>query len=218
MLINIGNINLFYEKSGSGQPLLLLHGNGEDHHLFDCIAAKLANHYSVYAIDSRNHGQSSATDDYAYQTMSEDVYAFIHQLTLSPAHIIGFSDGAIIALLLALNHPLAVNKMALLGVNLKPSDFLPECYQEIEEAYAENPDPLLLLMLSEPNIELASLANIAAPTLVIGAEDDIFQPQVFHDIARTIPDAQLMIMVGHDHSSYIDNNDLLYDDFITFFK
>ena len=85
MVINVNGTSLFYETSGNGAPLLLLHGNGEDHHIFDALADKLAADFTVYSIDSRNHGQSEKTDDYAYETMAMDVYAFIDALQLGPS-------------------------------------------------------------------------------------------------------------------------------------
>jgi len=137
MIIRVNNIDLFYEKSGNGKPLILLHGNGEDHHIFDKISEKLRQDYTLYAIDSRNHGQSVKTNDYSYDTMAEDIYCFIRELDLEKVHIIGFSDGAIISLILAMKHSEILDKMALLGVNLKPDDFTDESYQFIKETYEE---------------------------------------------------------------------------------
>jgi pimeloyl-ACP methyl ester carboxylesterase len=63
MIIQVNGTALFYEKSGAGSPVILLHGNGEDHHIFDALAAKLESGFTVYSVDSRNHGQSEKTDD-----------------------------------------------------------------------------------------------------------------------------------------------------------
>ena len=217
MKVIVNNISLFYETTGSGAPLILLHGNGEDHHIFDKIVLKLKNDFTVYAIDSRNHGQSDNTEDYSYDTMVKDTYEFISALKLGNVNIAGFSDGAIIALLLAMKHDI-VKKMALLGINLKPSDFTEESYAFVKETYEETNDPLFKMMLEQPNIELNDVKSINVPALIIAAENDIFKPKTFTDLRDAMPAAILTIMAGHEHDSYIVNNDMLYEDFAGFFK
>lgn len=216
-MIKVNNINLHYQQLGRGAPLILLHGNGEDLHIFDPLIEKLYPHFTTYALDSRNHGKSEKTVDYNYNIMAADLAAFIQHLKLEADNIIGFSDGAITALLLALQQPNLIGKMALLGVNLKPSDFTDECYQFVQQTYETTQDPLFKMMLEQPNIELASLKQIKMPTLVIGAEHDIYHPTLFEQIANTLPNATLKIMLGHQHDSYIVKNDLLASDFIDFF-
>ena len=218
MDINVNGIALFYEKSGEGQPMLLLHGNGEDHHIFDVLVKKLAADFTVYAIDSRNHGQSDKTDDYSYDTMAEDVYGFITKMGLGKVHIIGFSDGGIISLILAMKHGEVIRKMALLGVNLKPTDFTDRSYQFIKDTYEETKDPLFKLMLEQPNIELDDVKNINFPTLLIAADRDIYKPETFTNLQAALPQAKLKIMEGQKHDTYIVDQDILYPDFVEFFK
>lgn len=218
MNIKVNNIELFYKKTGNDMPLILLHGNGENHHIFDKIVEKLKSDFTIYAIDSRSHGESAKTDDYLYETMSKDIYSFIEALNLGKVNIIGFSDGAIISLILAMNHPETISKMALLGVNLKPTDFTEDCFQYISETYQETKDPLFKLMLEQPNIELEDIKGIQIPTLIVGAENDIYKQDVFIEISKALPNAELLIMQGHEHDSYIVDKDILYDDFIRFFK
>lgn len=218
MKIKVNNIELFYEKSGNGTPLILLHGNGEDHSIFHKISEKLKNDFTVYAIDSRNHGESTKTLDYSYATMAEDIFSFIKSLNLERVNLVGFSDGAIISLLLAMKHSGVIGKMALLGVNLKPSDFTEESYEYIKAMYSENKDPLFKLMLEEPNIEMDEIKSVNVPTLVIAGEKDVFKPEIYIEISKTMPKAQLLIMKGHEHDSYIVNEDILYDDLVRFFN
>ncbi|MDR1516163.1 MAG: alpha/beta hydrolase [Synergistaceae bacterium] len=218
MIVETGGVSLFYERRGAGSPLILLHGNGEDHHIFDKISEKLENDFTVYAVDSRNHGESEKTADYSYNTMALDIYRFIGVLKLGRVNIAGFSDGAIVSLILAMNHSETVRKMALLGVNLKPDDFTETSYQFVKETYEETKDPLFKLMLEEPNIELDAVKSVNIPVLVIAAENDIFKPETFTDLANALPDAALKIMAGHEHESYITGQDLLYPDLLSFFK
>lgn len=218
MQVQANGITIHYTKQGSGKPLILLHGNGEDHHIFDELATKLKDHFTIYAIDSRNHGKSSPTDDYSYETMASDIIALKEALGLEKPSILGFSDGAIIALIIAMQDDLFFEKMILLGVNLKPSDFTDESMAYLQEEYKTSQDPLIKLMLEEPNIELSDLANISSPTLLIAAENDIFKAELYHQIEKTIPDATLRIMEGHDHGSYIINEDILYSDIVNFLE
>lgn len=217
MEITVNDIVLHYETSGAGTPLLLLHGNGQDRHIFDKIMPKLAKHFTVYALDSRNHGQSQKTDDYSYAAMAADVYTFIQDMQLGKVNLIGFSDGAVISLLLAMHHGETVEKMALLGVNLKPSDFTEEAYEYVKATYAETNDPLFKLMLEQPNIELDAVRSVSTPTLLVAAEDDIYRPETFTALTDALPHARLQIMSGHDHGSYIMDSDILYPDLMHFF-
>lgn len=210
MEINVNNITLNYLVKGNGNPLILLHGNGEDLQIFDKLVSKLEKQFTVYAIDSRNHGGSTRTEDFTYETMAEDIHQFIEKLELKHVSVIGFSDGAIISLLLTLKYPQTFDRMVLLGVNLKPTDFKLDIYNSIAEEYEKTQDPLFKMMLEQPNIELDDLKEINTPTLVIGAEDDLYYEDSFQKIVNTMPNAVLKIIKGHDHGSYVVNNDVLY--------
>jgi pimeloyl-ACP methyl ester carboxylesterase len=213
-----GGVNIHYAKSGKGAPLLLLHGNGEDHHIFDMLAKSLAADYTVYALDSRNHGESSKTNVYSYDVMAGDVYTFFTGLKLKKPIIVGFSDGAIAALITAMNHSSELGKLVLAGVNLKPTDILPELYEQLVEYNADVPDPLVNMMLTQPDIELGDAAKVKNKTLIVAAEHDIINPAVFTNLARAIPGAKLSIQDGHEHDTYIIGTDLFYPELIEFLK
>ena len=216
--ININGTQIFYTQQGSGLPLIFLHGNGEDHHIFDPLIKKLSHQFTCYALDSRNHGQSQMTDQFHYQTMTDDLLAFIHELKLSPVNIIGFSDGSIVTMLLAMQHPELVDKAILLGPNLKPSDFTDACTRYVERLYKNDPNPLYKMMLDEPNIEAEDLQKIQAKTLIIGGENDLYKAGTFEKIHENIQKSNLLILENHDHSSYIFQNDMLYPEIIQFLK
>lgn len=216
MFQTANGITLYFEKTGSGPPLLLLHGNGEDHHIFDPLAEKLCDHFTVYAADSRDHGQSEKTGELSYEAMTEDIYALIRELNLGMVHIAGFSDGAIIALRLSMRHPEMINRMVLMGVNLSPGDFLPEEYAKIRREYEETRDPLLRLMLTQPNIRPRELHAVTAPCLLICGEHDVFRPKAFETVQRHLG-APMLLLSGHTHDSYITGNDLLYPHLLNFF-
>ena len=217
MLIKVNNnIELFYEKRGKGAPLLLLHGNGETHRIFDKIAKKLENEFTIYSIDSRNHGESQKTSNFSYEVMTEDIYNFIEELNLGKVRVLGFSDGAIISLMLAMKDMNVLEKMMLLGINLKPEDFTDENLSYLKETFEETKDPLIELMLNEPNIELDDVKEITTPTLIVAAENDLFKQEIFYNLKEAMPNAELKIMKGHEHDTYLIDSDLLYDDAVKF--
>ena len=217
MEINVNNVRLSYIKEGEGKPLILMHGSGEDRHIFDEIINKLKKDFTVYAIDSRNHGESEKTDVFTYEAMSEDISEFIKKLKLDGAYVVGFSDGAILALMTGMKYPELIGKMALLGINLKPEDFKEPEYNYLLKEYNETKDPLFKMMLEQPDIELGKLKDVNIPALVIAGENDVFYEKTFTDIVKVMPNAVLKIMGGHDHSSYVINQDILYTDFLEFF-
>lgn len=215
-VIVVNDIELYYEQKGKGRPLLLLHGNGEDHHIFDVLARKLEQHYTVYAIDSRNHGKSSKTSEYSYRVMMQDIQHFIQKLALEQVSILGFSDGGIIALLLAIEQCSPLDKLILLGVNLQPTDLLPDILQSMRRKYEDSLDPLLKLMLEEPQIPLQSLRRVLQSVLLIYGADDIFRDEMVQNIAVTLPKSQLLVMDNHTHSSYIEQQAVIYEDVLSF--
>ena len=101
----VNGLKLFYHKEGSGRPVILLHGNGEDHTIFDVAMKDLARSYTVYALDSRSHGKSDPVPTLTYREMAEDVAAFIRQQGLEKPALVGFSDGGVVALLVAPRWP-----------------------------------------------------------------------------------------------------------------
>lgn len=210
MNIEINDITLNYIKEGSGDPLILLHGNGEDHRIFDKLIEKLKQHFTVYAIDSRNHGESSKTENYSYEVMSEDIYLFINKLGLKRVSFVGFSDGAIIGLLLSIKYQDIFEKMALIGINLSPRDFKKNIFNYLQYEYDKNKDPLVKMMLEQPQIELKDIEHINIPTWVVAAQNDLFYRKSFLDIVKTMQNATLKIMQKHDHGSYVINQDILY--------
>ncbi len=217
MFMTVNGVNLFYEKIGTGPALVLLHGNGEDHNTFDALTTPLKQHFTIYSIDSRNHGQSQQTSVFDYTVMSEDVYAFITALGLAPVYIAGFSDGGIIALLLALHHPETISKMALLGTNLNPDDILPNVHNDMKRVYEETKSPFFKMMLEQPNITLAEVQTVTMPTLLVAGEHDIIRLSLYEEMKQAMPNASVLIMPNQDHSSYIEHSDILAKPLLAFF-
>ena len=106
------DIELFYEEMGSGEPLILLHGNGEDHTIFNKIADYFSGKYRVISIDTRGHGESPMGEEpFSLYQFAEDLNDFMDEHNIEKANILGFSDGGNIALIFASEYPEKVSKL-----------------------------------------------------------------------------------------------------------
>ncbi|WP_461215401.1 alpha/beta fold hydrolase [Lacticaseibacillus sp. GG6-2] len=210
MEINANQINLFYTQTGTGPACILLHGNGEDHTLFADLIPKLARDYTVYALDARDHGQSQHDLPLSYQLMADDVMAFCDKLNITAMNLVGFSDGAIVAMLIASQRPSLVHKVVLAGGNLTPQGVHPAARVAVRFNNWRRPDPKLELMLNEPHITAATLHRISAQAFVIAGEHDMIKKEETIAIASGIPTSILRIVPGADHSSYVKDNAQFY--------
>jgi len=208
--ITVNGTQLFYEQLGHGPAFILLHGNGEDHTLFSQLMTRLATHFTVYALDSRGHGQSQATAKLSYDLMTQDVSDFITQLHLDQPTILGFSDGGIVALMLAIAHPHQVGRLILAGTNLSPRGLKWTANLGFYMAYLFNRNPKLKMMFNAPHINPADLQTVHVPTLVLAGSRDLITARETRRIASGIPHAQLQILPGETHGSYIKDNAKLY--------
>lgn len=211
MLIDVNGIQLFYEKSGLGPPVILLHGNGEDHSIFDVLAQQLAQRYTVYAIDSRGHGKSSKVKSLDYHEMMEDIAAMIRQLDIQSPILYGFSDGGILGLLLAIHYPGMLSKLILSGVNTQPDGVKAPYPLLMKIAYFFTRDPKLRLMLTQPHIPADELRKITVPTLLLAGSKDIIKDDHTKSIAQSIPGSVLRILAGEGHGSYVLHSPKLYE-------
>ena len=134
-----------------------------------------------------------------------------------PRTCIRHSDGGIIGLLLEINHPGTLGILAVSGANLVPEGVDPSILEEYWEAYEEEHDPLIALMLTEPHIEEDELRSIRIPVLVTAGEYDLILPEETYRIAEALPDAELVIMEGEDHGSYIEDSDIMGEVLLDFF-
>lgn len=198
------NIKLHYTEHGSGEPLILLHGNGEDSSYFERQIAFFQNRYRVIAVDTRGHGKSPrGTAPLTLNQFADDLRAFMDELNIASAHILGFSDGANVAMLFALAHPTRVKSLVLNGGNLFPEGLTEQTRREIDEEYeqavAANDEcllELLRLMIDEPQIDPVQLSELSIPTLVVAGTDDMIEETHTRLIAESIPNAQLTLIEG----------------------
>ncbi|MGN1247736.1 MAG: alpha/beta fold hydrolase, partial [Paludibacteraceae bacterium] len=207
-------VSLVYQRVGrlSGQPVVLLHGNGGSHEHLSVMAQQLDSAgYLVYAPDSRGQGANAPLDEYHYADMAEDVYAFCQALGIEKPAVFGWSDGGIIALLTEVLHPGTFSAIAVSGANITPDGIVG--FEEMRRALTTDslgnpiaPAPLHKMMLTEPHITPAELGTIACPTLVVAGEHDLILEEQTRLIARSIPHGSLLILRGEDHGSHIWQN------------
>ena len=205
------NSELYYEECGSGFPLILLHGNGEDHTYFVHQADYFGNRYRVIALDTRGHGRSPRGDgEFSIERFADDLYDFLAAHGIAKAHLLGFSDGGNIALTFALKHPDMVGCLVLNGANIDPSGVKRSVQLPIEIGYriarraavkSEKARPnaeMLGLMVNEPHINPAELKNLRMSVLVIVGTHDMIKRSHTELIAASIPGAKLRFIKG-DH-------------------
>ena len=208
-------------------PIVFLHGNGEEHGIFGTIIDEVCSRgYIAIGIDSRDQGLSTrGTAAFTYEQMTEDAYAVLRQLGVSSAHLVGFSDGAILGLLLARDYPDVVVSLVSIGANLEPDTLgdMTWLYESIEGnkcwaaqgwegAVLEDGYPVpspaeaariaehLELMVDNPHIDPASLEHIAVPVVVMAGEYDEIYPEETRRIAEAIPTARLLFIPGCPHN------------------
>lgn len=205
------DIELYYREKGSGEPLILLHGNGEDGTYFENQIKYFRDRYRVIAPDTRGHGKSPrGSAPFTIGQFSCDLYDFMKSHGISKAVILGFSDGANIAMKFAMKYPDMVKALILNGGNLNAKGVKRTTQIPIEIGYriakrfaikskeAEKNAEMLGLMVNEPNIDPRELSKITAPTLVICGTRDMIKESHTKVITNGIPNAELTIIRG-DH-------------------
>ncbi|MBQ5405970.1 MAG: alpha/beta hydrolase [Oscillospiraceae bacterium] len=202
MIAKVNGVELYYEKTGAGRPLLMVHGNGEDHSIFNEAVKELKRDFCCYTVDSRGHGRSSRVPTLHYEDMADDMIAFMEALNLRDAVFYGFSDGGVVGLIAA-SRCARITTLIVSGANLSPKGVARKIRLSIWAWNLLKPDDKLALMLREPQISEDTLRAIRAETLVLAGSGDLILPEETRRIAAGIPGAKLQIVQGEDHGSYI---------------
>lgn len=219
---DIRGFRMYYEVYGSGKPLLIIHGNGGSIRDFRFQIPYFAKKYKVILADSRAQGKSAdPSDSLTYEMMADDLNALLNTLRLDSCYVIGWSDGGIDGLLLAMRHPDKVKKLAITGANLWPDTTAvdPDLFQWVVATndslgrVAQTPavkaqKKLLNLMVDNPHIATDELKKVKCPTLVIGGDNDVILPKHTMQIAQAIPQSYLWILPNSGHSTPIVYKDL----------
>jgi len=205
------DVRLNHVEKGSGEPLILLHGNGENAGYFSHQLEELSPFYRVIALETRGHGDSPRGEgEFSIRRFAEDLAGFMDELGIPKAHLFGFSDGGNIALTFALRRPERVGRMILNGANLFPAGVKRSVQLPIELGYrlaslsakrsekARKNAEMLGLMVKEPNIRPEELKKLTVRTLVIAGTRDMIKESHTRLIFESLPDAKLVLLEG-DH-------------------
>ena len=208
------------DLGGGGTALLLLHaGLSNSDALLGTIGTGLADHYRVVAFDRRGHGYTADTDaEFHYADMARETVTVLEKVVAGPAHLVGWSDGGIVALLVALARPDLVAKMVVIGTNydvdgIQQVEMDPDSpvFQELGRAYAErSPDgpghfeeaarKAMQLISSEPSLTTSQISRIQQPVLVVVGDDDIVTLHHAVSLYQALPNGQLAVVPGTSHA------------------
>jgi pimeloyl-ACP methyl ester carboxylesterase len=227
--VELGNITMYFEAHGTGQPVVLLHGGFGSADLWANQIPTFSERYHVIAPDSRGQGRTTDSDvPFSYHLMAEDTIRLMDYLGVEAAYIVGWSDGGIIGIDLAIHHPERVKALVAFGANISPEGYQDSFLEYVRNATVDDiklmvgntylemmPDPerlpiilekLRTLYLTEPNFTSKELATITAPTLILdGQNETVIRLDHPQTILESIPNAQLVILPNVGHSAITEN-------------
>jgi pimeloyl-ACP methyl ester carboxylesterase len=229
---SVGGIRMYYEVHGRGPALLLLHGGTGDGTQFAKQVPAFRRDYRVIVPDLRAQGRTTdGPGPLHYHVMAEDVVALLDRLHVRQCDLMGWSDGGIVALDIAVNHPDRVRHLVTFGANFRPDGLLPEDIEWGATASAQSlgpavrlayrrvaPDPshyevamdkILAMWRVEPRFTLEQLGSIRAKTLIAAGEHDLVRRDHTEELARAIPGARLWIVPGASHGAILERPDLV---------
>jgi len=217
---DVNGLNMYYEVHGEGPPLLLLHGGSGS--IPEKWIPFFTTQFQVTAMEQMGHGRTADAMDrsFHYHDLAEDTVELMRQLGIESAAIVGYSDGGIIGLDIAIHHHERVTKLAVTGSNSSTAGYTAENLEwartfdpeagPVPDEYARlSPDgrdhwPVLLgrlkpMWMAEPSFIREQLQNIRAPTLIIIGDEDIVTPEHAVEMFRAIPGAQLCVVPHAGH-------------------
>ncbi|MGD0703057.1 MAG: alpha/beta hydrolase [Trebonia sp.] len=221
--LDVAGVQTWYAEHGSGDPLVLLHGGFSDASEFGGMTPALAGRFRVLTPERRGHGHTpDVTGPISYELMAADTVAFLDKLKIGRSHLVGHSDGANVALLVALSRPDLVDRLVLISGNfhhdglvadldlneLAANDYLADAYGQI------SPDgrghfpviaaKIFRMATTEPTLDPADLAKVAARTLVMAGDDDMVSAEHTLLLYRGITDSELAVVPGTSHALIIE--------------
>jgi pimeloyl-ACP methyl ester carboxylesterase len=236
--VQLGAVKTWYDEHGQGEPLVLLHGGLADARFFAPNLPALAEHFHLYTPERRGHGHTpDVQGPITYQLMTDDTIAFLETVVRQPADLVGHSDGAFIAMLVAIQRPELVKRLVMIsgGFN-KAGEAAPDAEWDVDQlaeflgpTYGEvSPDgidhfkvvaaKIGEMAAVEPNLQASELAKVRQRSLVMFSDDDLVTPQHMIDMYAALPNAELAIIPGTSHFLNQEKPDLvnkLLVDFLT---
>ena len=233
----VNGIKLWYAEFGQGAPVILLHGGLANSAYWGNQVPELARHYHVIVMDSRGHGRSTrSAERYTYELMASDVIGLMDFLKLPKAAVVGWSDGAIIGLELAMHNPDRLTGVFAFAANYNPAGvredldqnanfnaFIARCAGEYARLSA-TPDQYQAFLAdihkmwdTEPNLSQESLRAIHLPMIIAdGDHDEAIKREQTEEMAKLIPGAGLLIQPNVSHFSMLQDPQQFNDDVLHF--
>ena len=228
----VRGILMYFEVHGSGPPLLLLHGGAGNGMQFEKQVPDFEMTHRLVIPDMCAQGRTTdRPGPLTYHGMAEDVLALLDRLHLERVDVMGWSDGGVIGLDLAIHHPERIDHLVTFGANFSPEGLndtdlawanaatADSFGTGVEEGYrALSPDPdhyreamtkILDMWRTQPHFTPEELGSIRAKTLICAGERDVIRPEHTEALARMIPGAVLWIVPGASHSAMIERPDLV---------
>ncbi|WP_426613577.1 alpha/beta fold hydrolase [Bradyrhizobium sp. McL0616] len=234
----VNDIRVWYAMFGRGEPVILLHGGLANANYWGHQVRALQRHYQVIVMDSRGHGRSSRNQEpYGYDLMASDVVGLLDHLKIKRAAIVGWSDGAIIGLDIAMKHPERVSKLFAFAANSDPSGVADIASSDVFNAYIArageeykrlSPTPteyksfvaeITKMWESQPKWTASDLAAIKVPTWIVdGDHDEAIKRENTEFMAANIPGAGLLIQPEVSHFSFLQDPEQFNDDVLHFLE
>lgn len=218
--VDAGGVHTWYEEHGrpTDPPVVLLHGALSDASSFGATVPGLVDTFRVVVPERRGQGHTPDLDGpITYRGMADDTIAFLETLGLDRVRLVGHSDGANVALLVALARPDLVERMVLISGNYRPegveralsieelgaNQFLVDAYAAVSPDGREH-FPVVVakiarMIAEEPDLTEEDLRRVAVRTLVMVGDDDAIVPEHTLSLFRSIPDAELAVVPGTSH-------------------
>ncbi len=227
--VEVNGVKLYYEIYGEGQPILLLTGNGQSIYDFKNQIDVFSKSYKVIAVDYRGRGNSSYEFDreLTFDVETEDIFQFLNKINIDKTHIVGWSDGGILGILMAIKHPEKVDKMVSMAGNIFPDGIVDKeelmtyinRYKELNtnHQYDKYID-FLNLDYKYPNLKYEDLKVIKSRCLIMAGDRDEIKTEHTVKMAESIPNAQLAIVPNATHYLPSKNPELFNAIILRFLK
>jgi pimeloyl-ACP methyl ester carboxylesterase len=217
--VDLGGVRTWYDERGEGEPLLLLHGGSVDARFFDKNVDALADRFHVFLPERRGHGHTPDVDGpITYELMAQDTIAFLETVVGGPADLVGHSDGAVVAMLVALRRPDLARQLVLISGGFHHDGLMPgmdqldvdEVVKFVGPAYGEvSPDgeehfPVVVekiarMAAEEPALPQSELRGVTSRTLVMFGDDDLMTLEHVIAMYEGIPNSELAVVPGTSH-------------------
>jgi pimeloyl-ACP methyl ester carboxylesterase len=230
---DVNGVHMYYEESGVGDPVILLHGGFGGTHLFGAQVPAFAERHRVLVPEQRGRGRTPDVEGpISYRLLADDIEAFLEGAVGQPAHLVGFSDGGIVGLLVALSRPDLLRRLVTVGANFHRDGLVAAAAmwtaaspddadwagprQRYAEVSPDGPDrfpvvfgKLQRMWREEPTLTVGDLARVPLPVLVVAGDDDVVDHRHTLALFEALPRGQLAIIPGASHAIFMDKPDLL---------